>query len=215
MGWDSLAHVTFRSAVCFLRAAIVGACACNHPATVTQQKTEEQYVSDPGSVGFDIEPMQSKGSTRQWLATYTSQGKTAKFRIELSLSKPLDDKESREFNVESGQGRLISEPGSDASVLLVDLKRALEAKTIPPKIQRVSSLPFRFVSFGSNESQAPGGGFRPEPPGNWTPTKIFIGKGEQEGQVFLNLNPVTRKGQFSIKDPDYGDIVLAQLARVL
>jgi hypothetical protein len=45
--------------------------------------------------------------------------------------------------------------------------------------------------------------------------KIFIGDGDQQGEVFLNLNPVLRKGQFSIKDPDYGDIVLAQLASVL
>jgi hypothetical protein len=51
--------------------------------------------------------------------------------------------------------------------------------------------------------------------GNWTPMKIFIGKEDQEGQVFLNLNPVSRRGQFSIKDPEYGDIVVARLAEVL
>lgn len=45
--------------------------------------------------------------------------------------------------------------------------------------------------------------------------KIFIGEGEQEGDVFLNLNPVIKKGQFSIKDSDYGDAVLAHLARML
>ena len=45
--------------------------------------------------------------------------------------------------------------------------------------------------------------------------KIFIGEGEEEGEVFLNLNPVIKKGQFSIKDAEYGDIVLRQLARVL
>jgi hypothetical protein len=54
-----------------------------------------------------------------------------------------------------------------------------------------------------------------QPRGNWTPMKIFIGEREQEGEVFLNLNPVLQKGQFSIKDPDYGGIVLARLAEVL
>lgn len=44
--------------------------------------------------------------------------------------------------------------------------------------------------------------------------KIFIGEGEQEGEVFLNFNPAIRKSQFSIKDADY-DIVLNQLATVL
>jgi hypothetical protein len=189
--------------------------ACNKPPAKSLERVSEEYVSDPNSVGFDIVPLPNAGSAHQWLATYTSQSKTARFRIELSPSSPIDDKESREFNVESGKGQLIAEPGSDASVLIADLRKALEAKAIPDKVSRVGSLPFLFVSFGTNQSQASGGGFSAKPPGNWTPMKIFIGKGEQEGQVFLNLNPVLKKGQFSIKDADYGDIVLAQLARVL
>jgi hypothetical protein len=79
----------------------------------------------------------------------------------------------------------------------------------------VSTLPFTFVRIGKNQSQGSDGGFSPTPPGNWMPMKIFLGEGEQEGDVFLNMNPVTRKGQFSIKDPDYGDLVLTQLAKVL
>ena len=71
------------------------------------------------------------------------------------------------------------------------------------------------MTFGQHQSQATDGGFFANPPGNWTPMKIFIGEGDQEGEVFLNLNPVLAKGQFSIKDPDYGDIVLRQLASVL
>ena len=39
--------------------------------------------------------------------------------------------------------------------------------------------------------------------------------GGDVGEVFVNINPVMRKGQFSIKDPDYGDIVLGYLASVL
>jgi hypothetical protein len=107
------------------------------------------------------------------------------------------------------------EPGSDAGILLFDLKKALEAKALPSKVQRVESLPFTFVNVGDNLSRAAGGGFNAAPPGNWTAIKIFIGEGEQEEQVFLNINPVIRKGQFSIKDTDYGDLLLAHLAKVL
>lgn len=189
--------------------------ACDQPAAKSRQQTAETYVSDPNSVGFDIEPLPDNGFARQWLATYASEGEIAKFRIELSQSAPMSDKESQEFHIESGKGRLIAEPGSDASVLLAHLKKALVAKTMPTKIQRANNLPFQFVSFGKNQSQGPGGGFNAKPPGNWTPMKLFIGEGEQEGEVFLNLNPVMKKGQFSIKDEEYGDIVLAQLARVL
>jgi hypothetical protein len=104
---------------------------------------------------------------------------------------------------------------SDATVLLAHLKNALEAKSFPKQFKRVAVLPFTYITFGNNNSQAPGGGFNAKPAGHWTPMKIFIGNGEQEGQVFVNINPVIKKGQFSMKDPEYGDIVLAQLSSVL
>jgi hypothetical protein len=188
---------------------------CNLSPPRTQEPVAEHYISVPGSVGFDIERLPSDGSGQHWLATYISKGKTAKFRIELGVPKPLNDKESRDFDVQQGEGKFVSVPGSDASVLLADLKNALEAKRFPAKIQRAGDLPFVFVSFGQNESQDASGGFNAQPPGHWTPIKLFIGEGEQEGQVFLNLNPVIKKGQFSIKDAEYGNIVLAYLARVL
>ena len=64
-------------------------------------------------------------------------------------------------------------------------------------------------------SQARGGGFNTTPPGNWTALKLFLGQGEQESELFLNINIETKKGQFSMKDPDYGDLALAELAKVL
>jgi len=45
--------------------------------------------------------------------------------------------------------------------------------------------------------------------------KIFLGKGDSEGEVFLNFNSALGKGEFSIKDSDYGDFVIAELAKVL
>jgi hypothetical protein len=188
---------------------------CNLSPTRTQEQVAEHYISVPGSVGFDIEPLPRDGSAERWLATYVSKGKTAKFRIELGPSKPLEDKESKDFDIQQGEGRFLAEPGSDANVLLGDLKNALEAKKFPAKVQRARDLPFVFVSLGQNQSQDAGGGFNDQPPGHWTPIKLFIGEGEQEGEVFLNLNPVIKKGQFSIKDSEYGEIVLAHLARVL
>jgi hypothetical protein len=165
-----------------------------------------------GSVGFDVTPVDSKSASRQWVATYSSKGKTAKFRIELGPDHAGDDQD-KAFHVSFGKGRLLPEPGSDASVFLVDLKKALEAKTIPSKIRRVASLPFEFVILGENQSRSSDGGFTPTPSGNWIPMKIFLANGE--GEVFLNLNAVANKGEFSIKDPDYGDIVLAEFAKVL
>ena len=179
-----------------------------------QEHASETYAPVPGAVAFDIKPLRGKEGSR-WLAIYQGRGKTAKFKIELDQEKSLDDKESRSLRIKSGKGRFVAEPGSDSGDLLNELKTALEAKSLPAKIRRVNTLPFTFVSFGRNQSQASDGGFFANPPGNWTPMKIFIGDGDQEGEVFFNLNPVLGKGQFSIKDADYGDIVLRQLSSVL
>lgn len=198
-----------------LAAPLITLCACNSPSNNTQQQVAERYVAAPNSVGFDIEPLPANDYVYRWLATYAARGATAKFRIELGSAKSLDGREPVDFDAESGTGRFVAEPGSDAHYMLLDLKSALEAKNLPPRIQRVTTLPFKFVSFGSKQSRSPEGGFFTRPPGNWKPMKIFIGHGDQEGEVFLNVNPVLKMGEFSIKDPDYGDIVLAQLASVL
>ncbi len=130
---------------------------CNLPSTRTQEPVAEHYISVPDSVGFDIEQLPGDGSAQLWLATYVSKGKAAKFRIELGPSKPLEDKESKDFDIQQGEGRFLAEPGSDASVLLVDLKNALEAKRFPAKVRRARDLPF--VSLGQNQPQDAGGGF--------------------------------------------------------
>jgi len=44
-----------------------------------------------------------------------------------------------------------------------------------------------------------------------TAIKIFIGEGEQEGEVIRQFQPGDWERQFSIKDADYGDLVLKHL----
>jgi len=204
------------SIACLLGCAIVAGACNNRSVEVPRQPVPEHYISDPNSVGFDIEPVQSDDGSSQWLATYKAGGKVAKFKIEIGPGRELDDKDSKGLGIKSGKGKFVSVPGSNASVLLADLRKALEAKTLPSKVKRVPELPFTFVSFGEHLSQAvEGGGFSGDPLGNWTPIKIFIGESNSEVQLFLGLNPVIEKGQLSMKDPDYGDLALAQLARVL
>jgi len=121
----------------------------------------------------------------------------------------------KDFNIKSGEGRFAPEAGSDSSVLLADLGKALQARVQPRATPIRTRVPFTFANIGENLSQTAGGGFGTMPPGNWTAIKIFLGEGDQEGEVFLNLNPKIGKGQFSMKDPEYGDLVLAELAKVL
>ena len=188
---------------------------CTRSATNAQGLTAEPYVPDSGSVGFDIESLTQKSGSIRFRALYRSRGRLAKFGIEFGPTRSVEGKDAKDFPMGTGEGRFVAEAGSDATVLLADLQKALEAKAIPRNVQKVQALPFTFVNFGDKLSQAPRGGFNADPPGGWTAIKIFMGEGEQEGQVFINFNPTIGKGQFSIKDADYGDIVLKQLATVL
>jgi hypothetical protein len=174
----------------------------------------EPYLPDKASVGFELAPLQSEGSSQQWMGTYNSNGKVAKFRIQFGPGKSAPGKPAN-FSLKLGEGRLIPEPGSDSSVLLVDLKKALQAKTAHQPSLEKASIPFTYANIGDDLSQAAGGGFNARPKGNWTALKLFFGEGDQEAEVFLNINAKIKKAQFSMKDPDYGDLVLDQLAKVL
>ncbi|HEY2019272.1 MAG TPA: hypothetical protein VGH38_37450, partial [Bryobacteraceae bacterium] len=78
-----------------------------------------------------------------------------------------------------------------------------------------TSIPFTYVNVGDSLSQAPGGGFTANPAGSWTALKLIFGEGDRESEILLHLNAGTRKGQFSMKDPRFGDLALAELAKVL
>ncbi len=175
----------------------------------------EPYPPDEASVAFELAPVRAGSGSQEWMGRYASQGKVARFRIEFGPATASSTKAGQGFDIKSGEGRFIPEPGSDSSVLLADLRKALQAKLHPQAGPTKTSVQFTFASIGENLSQAAGGGFGTKPPGNWMALKIFLGKGDEEGEMFLNLNPRAKRGQFSMKDPDYGDLVLAQLARVL
>jgi hypothetical protein len=191
-------------------------------STGLKQPASKGTVSEPGlqdshSVLFDIEPVQSSDGSRAFLAAYKSQGKIARFRFEIGPGKEFGSETPQNFKFVTGEGAIIAEPGSDASVLVADLKKALEAKYAPKNFKRASRLPFDYVILGQNRTRDPDGGFRSNPPGTWTAMKIFINsdKGDDEGEVFLDFSTITNKAEFAEKDVEYGDLVLAKLATVL
>lgn len=195
---------------CLLLSCCLG---CTSKPFQSQGVQIEAYTPDANAVPFDIEPAQDSNcpsGNRCFLAKYQQQQTIAQFRIEFA---PSPRKSKDEFITAFGHGRIVSVEGSDSSLLLQSLKRALEAKNLPKKVQRKPYIGFEYAELGNRLSHAPNGGMNVNPPGNWSATKLFLGG--DEGEVFLNLNPVLRKGEFSIKDPDYGDFVLAELAKVL
>jgi hypothetical protein len=181
------------------------------------EKQEAQPVAEPqvpavgdGWLMFSLRPADgaSPDNVKRYQAAYVTDGKTARFDIELTMARS-----SGQTPVAFTKGKFIAVPNSDASGLLLALQKTLQAKTLPSNPVRVAELPFSAAILGEHVSHSPNGGFAVKPPGNWTTIKLFLGDGSSE--VFFNLNPVLGKGEFSIKDPDYGDGVLQELAKVL
>jgi hypothetical protein len=166
-------------------------------------------------VTFQIEKSQPIGKGTSWTATYTGDGHLAKFRIE--FDPPRGGSSPKNFPLAYGDGHIYPIVGSDSTSLLIALKIELEAHKVPIHPKHVVSLPFTYAVLGEHDSKIPGGGFDANPPGDWIEMKIFLGAEteEDEGEVFLNLNPTTGEAEFSMKDADYGDIVLRYLAAVL
>jgi hypothetical protein len=102
----------------------------------------------------------------------------------------------------AGRVTLIAESRSDARSLITALTKALQASHVPVVRTRVKRLDLDAVSLGYDRSTG------------WIQTKLFFGQNDN-GEVYLNLNTKTGLGEFSLKDPDYGNYVVTRLARVL
>ena len=199
--------------LCIMAVAFVSLPACNRvpdrSVATARQQPEETFVA------FDLEPVKSPGDgSQQWTGIYNSGGKTARFRMDFGAAETTPGKAAGQPAIKSGEGTLLPEAGSDSSVLLANLQKALQAKTAPTIPLTKTSVPFTYIKIGENLSQS-GGGFNANPPGNWTALKLIFGDGARESEIFLGINASLKKAQFSMKDPDYGDLVLAELAKVL
>jgi hypothetical protein len=150
------------------------------------------------------------GSLQVYDCSYHTKGKTAKFRLQFKQNRPF----AGDIPIAVGEGRFLPVAGSDNSDLLEALKTVLEAKRVPLHSPRTQDLAFSIVILGDKQNRT-ATGFSSDPPGDWIAAKISLPKGGDEGEVFLNLNPVLGKGEFSIKDADYGDYVLKKLAKIL
>lgn len=187
---------------------LISSVACDRQSANPSTPKLEPHSQTQDSIAFSFTPVEH--ASNSWTGNYTSSGRTTVFRIELGPLKPMNEKE---FSMFSGHGKFIHVPGSDRTALLPDLARVLQAKKIPISTTRLDILPFDYVILGQNQSRSADGAFGDSPKGSWTAMKIFLG--DDEGEVFLNFNATDKMAEFSIKDSDYGDYLIAQLAKVL
>lgn len=172
----------------------------------------DYIFAGPGSVPFSIDhESKTAPTTFVWPATYSSGGHTAKFGIELTIPASSDAE-----SITVGKGRLLGVAGSDPATFLPALQKALEAKQIATASRHVEALPFTYAILGTKQTRGSDGGFSSDPAGSWISMKVFLGSEEPDyGEVFLNIDPDHGQAEFSIKDSDYGDIVLRHLATIL
>ncbi len=183
------------------------ACEQHHEAP---KRRAEPYVASAGAVGFDILPLGNTDGTRRWIATYNDGQNSTKFRVEITAANESDQAGN---NAGSSTGKILSEAGSNPIPLLEALQKALQAKHFPRSVKKLDELPFEYTILGQDQTKLPTGSFKENPKGNWTVMKISIG--QQNSELFLNLDTFDHQGEFSIKDASSGDALLGEFARVL
>jgi hypothetical protein len=195
--------------VCLLLAISASLPGCKRSSTQGEAAAAEQYAPTEGSVGLDIISQGGSEASRRWLGTYTDDGRTTRFSIEVGSIQNSSDPTAPQM----GKGAFTAETDSDPIPLLDSLKKALRATRTPTNVKKVDVLPFDYLLLGENQTRSPNGTFSPTAGGNWTVMKIFLANDQAE--VYFNFNPVIHKAEFAIKDATYGDRTLAELAKIL
>lgn len=200
------------AAMCLVLVSVNG---CGKSSNVPKNEIAPSLQTDePSSLVFSIKPSTVSSGlniSQIYDCTYEARGRTARFRFQFIQGPAYGDG----IPLASAEGRFLAVAGSDDTVLLEDLKKALEAKQPAKKFPKAPELAFDAVVLGQRQSRDPSGGFSDNPAGDWIATKIFLPKGGDEGEVYFNFNPVLGKAEFSIKDSDYGDYVLREFGKVL
>jgi hypothetical protein len=140
-----------------------------------------------------------KGQYELWLCTYTPQkGPAEKFQIH--MFKRVE------------KGVFVALPNTTCPAFVRDLGKVLDAKHPPKQLPHESQLPFDAIMLGEHLSRQKNGALSNRPPGPWTDYKMFFG--DDEAEMFMDVDPRSHRAQFSLKDSDYGDYLVSQLDAV-
>ncbi len=172
-------------------------------------------ANQPGS--FALTELDSKdtpdGVLKTWRATSRGSSAPFSFRLEMLIKPP---KPNHPFSF--SKGAILRESGADGRHFLKEVARAIESEVdAPDQAAKSDRLDVSTAILGTSLSRESGkdvvgGSFTSTKPGHWIALKLFFAEGE--GEAYLNLNPVAGVGEFAAKDPEYGEVVLRELATV-
>ncbi len=185
-----------------------GGCSSSHDQSLPSNQPGSFALTEIDSKGT------SDGTLKIWRApSRATDGEPFDFRLEMLLKTPKGD-----VPFAFSKGAIIREPGANGTRFLMEIARAIEADgDVASQAERAERLDFSTAILGTSLTREAGddiigGRFTSTKSGDWIAFKLFLADGE--GEVYLNVNPVIGEGEFTTKDPEYGEIVLRELAKV-
>jgi hypothetical protein len=194
--------------------AVIGTAAWHLDSTATEPTTRNVDDDLAPTLMFDIKAVKvpaGKRNTTLFDCTYSARGKTAKFQMQFTVQAQAKG----EAGMTAAEGSFLSVAGSDNSVLLEDLKKTLQATQLAKNSIRTKESRFDAAILGTKQSRSDDDEFFRTPPGDWTAMKIFLPKGGDDGEMFLNFNTAQGRAEFSMKDEEYSDYLVEALSKVL
>jgi len=114
-----------------------------------------------------------------------------------------------------GEAMLTVPDRAAGEAIVQQFAKAFHGKAPPAKaLQPLRFTPFPTAILANGAVRAKGGGFS-RGDGSWTATKLFFQRSGPEAEVFFNFDPVSKSGEFTEKDADYADAMVAFLATEL
>ena len=125
-------------------------------------------------------------------------------------------KTSGDVPIAWGEAILIVEDKEAGGTFLSLFGKSFPGKSPSPSDQQYEPKPLRIDTavLGQGLHREPQGGFSGKA-GGWTATKWFPEFDGRSGEIFFNYNLAKRKGEFSEKDAEYADSLLALFAAAL
>lgn len=141
---------------------------------------------------------------------------TAKVRLGMKAPKATDSP----FSFSELKLSSLDRASSTRFVSAVAKAFLVPAPAVAPKPRKLVPVKLATAVLGQSlVKDGPGGGFstpaKGEEPGTWTTTKVFFEKDEQYAEVFFNVDLEAGVAEFSEKDADYREGLLALLSRAL
>jgi len=184
-----------RHALAFIALTLL-ASGCEHPDTTP-------YTGGDGSVPLAMRVV----ADSVWELRYHDPTGESRIRVRTQVP-PMSDSTPFAF----GTWTLYRVPGYSPRALLAALA---VAHSIPDTVTPGSpadSMRLDVAVLAVNAARSRDGAFGRAGTGTWIVAKLFFA--DDEGEVYLNLNPSRGEAEFSVKDKDYGPVVLREIGRL-